>query len=544
MPPGSYSDVFGGSNIYPSQPSYLLLSPLAANVILDWPIEQSIAGNLTVADIIDVNATAVVSIQLSDATQVSTGYTALFNNIGADTFTVLNSQGGVLATITSGTVWQLYLSDNTTAAGTWRVFQFGAGVSQANAAALAGAGLIAITTTLNQNYITQPKAANYAAIVADRSTLLEWTGGNGTLSLPGAGTVPSGWFVAAKNSGSGVWTVSVATGADVDGETTLALDPEQSCFLIFDGTNYATLGLGVALNSIFNFISISLTGVASPLTLSGPQLNRISYEFTGVLTANMVIVVPNTVQQYWVNNQTTGAFTLTVETPTPGGTVQVAQGTSNILYSDGTNVIAAVSTAGISFPIPITEGGTNATTAGVALTNLGGGSVGVAVFEAASQATAQAALGIAFSGAVVRNSGNQVAAPTGTVMSWDTEVINDGPWHSISTNPSRFTVPTGIAFAEIIAEIEWGSGLNSVDTWQAGFTIRKNGAGGLLFTLDCRPSITNAAGNVYTTTICSGPLAVTPGDYFELLVQGSGISATGTGISVRADTLFQVKALY
>ena len=339
----SFANIFGGNNIYPSQPTYLLLNPLTANIVLDWPIEQSMAGNNVVADIIDVNATVGgLTISLSNAEQVSTGYTALFNNIGANTFTVLNSSGGVLATIASGTVWQLYLSDNTTTQGTWRVFQFGAGASSANAAALAGAGLVALTTTLNQNYVTQSKSANYVSVIGDRSTLLEWTGGTGTLSVPGAGTIPAGWFVAVKNSGSGIWTISVATGADIDGQTTLALNPEQSCFLIFDGTNYATLGLGQQLNSVFDFVSISLTGQVSPFTLTGADLNRISYQFTGVLTANMVVVVPSTVQQYWINNQTTGAFTLTFETPTPGITTAVAQGNANILYSDGTNVIPAV----------------------------------------------------------------------------------------------------------------------------------------------------------------------------------------------------------
>jgi hypothetical protein len=540
----SFSDVFGGENIFPSQPSFLSLNPLTANVVLDWPIEQSMGGVDTVANIIEVNATAGgLSIQLGDAEQLSTGSPILFNNIGANTFTVIDSSSNLLATIPSGTVWQLYLSDNTTTQGTWRVFQFGAGASSANAAALAGAGLVAITTTLNQNYVTSSKNANYAAVLGNRANLLEWTGGNGTLSVPGAGTVPAGWFVAVKNSGSGIWTISVATGAEIDGETTLALDPEQSCFLIFDGTNYATLGLGQALNSIFSFVVVNLTGQASPYALTGAQLNRVSYEFTGVLTANMVVVVPNTVQQYWINNQTTGAFTLTFETPTPGGTVAVAQGTSNILYSDGTNVIAAVSSAGITLPIPVAEGGTGATTAGTALTNLGGTAVGVAVFEAANAAAAQAAIGIAVSGATVQNSGNQGVAPTGSVMTWNTDVTNVGGWHSTSVNPSRLTVPAGVTAVIIVGQIEWSAGLTTVDTWQGLFTIRKNGSGGQ-GTIDARPSVANAAGNIYTTTIISGPLVVAPGDYFELVAQGSGLANPATGITVRIDSTFQIQALY
>jgi hypothetical protein len=543
----SYSDVFGGENIAPSQPSYLLLNPLTADIVLDWPIEQSMGGVDTVASIIDVNATAAnLTIQLGNAEQLSTGSPILFNNIGGDTFTVLDSSGDVLATVASGTVWQLYLSDNTTTAGTWRVFQFGAGASNANAAALAGAGLVALTTTLNQNYTTQQKAANYVSVLGDRSTLLEWTGGNGTLSVPGAGAVPAGWFVAVKNSGSGVWTVSVATGTDIDGETTLALDPEQSCFLIFDGTNYATLGLGIALNSIFNFVSISLTGQASPFVLSGAQLNRISYEFTGVLTAAMVVVVPNTVQQYWINNQTTGAFTLTFETPTPGGTVAVAQGTANILYSDGTNVIAAVSSAGISLPLTVADGGTDATTAGQALINLGGGTVGIQVFEAASTATAQAALGIAFSGATVTINANvALAAATSTPIVWNAETTNTGPWHSTSVNPTRLTVPAGVTVARISGQIVWTPGSTTTpDNYSMSAEIRKNGATLISSLIDSVPTASAVAG-IQSTSIDSGPINVATADYFELVVSIRNTSGTtgGSVLSINGPSQFMAEAL-
>ena len=127
-----FSEVFGGSTIYPSQQSYLALA-LSANVSLSWPIEQQVGGNV-VADIIDLTASAPgLNVDLPDARQVSTGYTALFNNVGAQTVTVRNAQGATLISLTSGTTWQLYLTDNSTIGGTWRVFQYGATVSVANA---------------------------------------------------------------------------------------------------------------------------------------------------------------------------------------------------------------------------------------------------------------------------------------------------------------------------------------------------------------------------------------------------------------------------
>jgi hypothetical protein len=127
-------------------------------------------------------------------------------------------------------------------------------------------------------------------------------------------------------------------------------------------------------------------------------LNRIAYNFTGALTGNRVIIVPATVQQYWVSNATTGAYTLTVRTSAGTGPV-VATGARAIFYCDGTNVVDA-DTSTVSVPISIADGGTGATTAGAARINLGATATGDAIFIAATQQAAWTALGIAPSGVV------------------------------------------------------------------------------------------------------------------------------------------------
>jgi hypothetical protein len=93
-----------------------------------------------------------------------------------------------------------------------------------------------------------------------------------------------------------------------------------------------------------------------------------------------------------VTNSTTGPYTLTVKTSIAAG-IAINQGSRAILYSDGTNVVAA-DTGGVSVPIGISDGGTGATTAGNALINLGGTSTGIAIFTAATQAAAQVAIGL------------------------------------------------------------------------------------------------------------------------------------------------------
>jgi hypothetical protein len=61
------------------------------------------------------------------------------------------------------------------------------------------------------------------------------------------------------------------------------------------------------------------------------------------LAGNVTFTVPASVAQYWINNQTSGAFTLTIASSGIGGaTYTVAQGNSMILYCDGLNIVPAV----------------------------------------------------------------------------------------------------------------------------------------------------------------------------------------------------------
>lgn len=363
-----FTEIFGGTTIYPSRTSYLALS-ISASVSLSWPIEQSVGGNI-VADIIDVNASlAGLNVDLPDARQVATGFTALFNNVGAQTVTIRNAQGATLVSLASGTAWQLYLTDNSTLGGTWRVFQYGATVSTTNAAALAGAGLKAISTSLNQSMsVTLSSTTPTTLVDADRAKAFVWTGGVGSWTLPSPATVGNDWFVNIRNGGSGNLTLTPPSGL-INDAASLVLGAGQSAIIFTNGSNFYTISGAASSTNSFDFVTIDVSG-AGDFTLSGVQLNRVSYRFTGTLTGTRNIIVPNSIQQYWVANATSGAFNLFVKTAaqTPG--IQVLTNNQSILYCDGTNVIDAESST-VSFPIPVAQGGTGAITASAALTNLG-----------------------------------------------------------------------------------------------------------------------------------------------------------------------------
>ena len=226
-----------------------------------------------------------------------------------------------------------------------------------------------------------------------------WTGGVGTFTLPTTASAVAGWFANIRNAGSGTLTISPAGGELINGAASLALQPGDSAIVVANVGEWYTIGLGQQAVFAFDYTSIDLTGQSSPYTLSGAELNRIAYKFVGTLTADMEIVVPGTTQQYWVDNATTGVYDLGLRTPSQVTPVNVPQGSRAILYSNGSNVVAA-DTRGLATPIAIIDGGTGSTTAGGALVNLGGTSIGIDIFTAATQAAAWTALGVAPAGTV------------------------------------------------------------------------------------------------------------------------------------------------
>lgn len=385
----SYTDVFGGANIYPSEISYSALT-LTTDVTLSWPEETSASSNLATR-IMDVTASALsLSILLPDATKAGTGQTILFNNVGSDTFVVKTSAGVQVVSLSPGTIWQVYLTSNATSAGTWVALQYGAATSSANASALAGTGIVAVGTLLSQSVPTTSFNSNYTAGVNDRAKMFIWGGAGGTLTLPDATVVGDNWFCYLRNSGTGAVVADPSGTPTIDGAATLSFQPGESAIIATDGVNFYTIGFGQSAVFAFDYTVIDISGTGN-YTLTGTELNRIVYKFTGVLTGDRHVIVPNTVQQYWIDNRTTGAYNFDIRTAA-GASLALASGQRAIFYCDGTDMVDADSST-VSLPILVTQGGTGSTTASGARINLGITSVGEALFTATDQASTWAALG-------------------------------------------------------------------------------------------------------------------------------------------------------
>jgi hypothetical protein len=252
--------------------------------------------------------------------------------------------------------------------------------------------------------------------------MINWTGTTGTLSLTGASTLGDDWFVYVRNNGSSALTIDPNGSETINSASTLVMNPGDSAMIICDGSSFYTVGLGKSAVFTFDYTQINVAGTGN-YTLSGFELNRISYSMIGVLTGNRNVIVPATVQQYWISNNTTGAFTLTVKTSAGTG-VAVPQGGAAILYCNGTNVVNA-QTLNVALPVPIASGGTGATTAGGALVNLGGTSVGTSVFTAANASAGRTALGGTTVGSNVFTAATQADARTaiGAISSADATAI-------------------------------------------------------------------------------------------------------------------------
>ncbi len=409
----SYTQTFSGATIYPAQVTYNQLNLSAAQGYqLQWPIDNNTLSNsgtlgssLIFARITDVNCTNAGAYIILPSTAISgPGEQATYNNTGSQSFAIKNFAGVTVATIAPGVQYVLYSSP--IPANGWYAFQLGAAISSPSAAAIAGNGLVAVGTQLSQNIsVTSSSTSGYVFGVGDLAKLYVWTGGSGTWNLPGSGAIGSSFYVQIKNNGTGQLALA-PNGADLinGANSSLTFNPGDSAFMVTDGLGgWYTIGYGNASNNVFQFLQISLAGLSGTYTISGSALNKISYRFTGLLAGNIQIVTPTTVQQYWIDNQTTGGFSLSIGVSGQITPVSVPVSNRVITYCDGTNVVNA-STAGISTPLAISQGGTGAITAGAALTSLGGTSIGTAIFTAASAG-------------VVQTQANVLDAGTGVMLS-------------------------------------------------------------------------------------------------------------------------------
>lgn len=337
----SYNSPFTGQVIQPTDVSYRAIT-LSTNLQLQWPINGNVADDYA-ARIMQVTATTTgLSLWMPPANQTSVGNDALIRNVGSNSFTVKDYAGtNTIITIAPGETKYIYITANPNEQGTWGNIAFGVGSSSADSATLAGYGLLAVTTTLNQSHPVSTFSANTTASNSMRAGMWAWTGGSGTMTLPAATTLGNNWFTMVRNSGSGALTVATNGSDLINGSLSIVLQPTDSAIIVCSGAAFYTVGLGKSTQ--FNFTQLTKAVTSGTYTLTASEASNVIQKFTGTLTGNVTIIIPQTVQVYYIINDTVGGvggFTVSITTGV-GSSATVAAGNQVTLICDSVNVLNA-----------------------------------------------------------------------------------------------------------------------------------------------------------------------------------------------------------
>lgn len=338
----SYNSPFTGNVIQPTDVAYRAVT-LSATTQLEWPIN----GNATddyVARIMDVTATAGgFLLKMPPANQTSVGQDSLIRNVGSNTFTVADYDGNTIVAITAGQAKYVYIKTNPDEAGTWGNIAFGVGTSNADAGTLAGYGLVADGATLNQSHPIGSYSSNFTLTAAHRAQTVVWTGGAGTLTLTSSSTLGNNWFTLVRNQGTGTLNIAPTGGQQIDSSASIDLQPTDSCFVVCSGSAFFTIGIGRSTQ--FNFTQLTKAVTNGTYTLTPVEASNVIQKYTGTLTGNVTVQIPQTIQIYYITNQTDGSpsnYTITFETGVAGaGSAIIPANQQAILLCDSVNLFNA-----------------------------------------------------------------------------------------------------------------------------------------------------------------------------------------------------------
>ena len=350
----TYTSPFTGTVVQPTDVSYYELN-FNSNVQLYWPAVVN-PQQVPAARIIDATpSTTGLIISLPEADQGSVGTDILIRNFGADAFTVQRFGGGGSVVVNPGVSKYFYLADNSTPAGVWENVTFGAGTSSADAASLAGNGLTAISGKLAVSQNIVEVSAPPTITDNNRADTFVWTAGNDTITLPAANTLSAGWFIAFRNSGTGVLSFAAQGASTINGASSLDTNPADSGFIVFQQTtgNFVTIGLTLPSNVTFTSATYDVDSIV------GNTFSLVSYApiiqtyvaLSGTRSIDLDVTLPATTQFYVLVNNTGQStynvtFQLSGSLQTP---ISVSDGQVALVLSDGNFLYVINQTTSNSF---------------------------------------------------------------------------------------------------------------------------------------------------------------------------------------------------
>jgi len=335
-----FTSPFTGTVVQPTDVSYYALS-FSANVQLYWPAVVN-PDQVPAARIIDATpSVASLIIKLPEANQGTTGADILIRNFGAVAFTVQDFAGTGSVSIAAGVSKYFYLSSNTTSAGVWQNVTFGTGTSSADAASLAGLGLVALSGQLNTTQNIIEVSSPPTVTDASRASTFIWTAGNNTINLPTAASLTAGWVIAFRNTGTGTLTFAPQGASLINGGATLGVNPAESGFILFQQStnNFFTVGLAAPSNVTFTSASYDVDSIlVNTFSLvSYAPIIQTYVALSGTRAATLAVTLPATTQLYVLVNDTGQAgynitFQVSGSLQTP---ISLANGAVALVLSDG-----------------------------------------------------------------------------------------------------------------------------------------------------------------------------------------------------------------
>lgn len=336
----TYTSPFTGNVIIPTDVSYQDIS-LTQNETLVWPFFAT-NNDLYVSRIIDLSSDASGrTLTMPAADQASVGSDSLLNNFGSYDIDILDNDGGAICTVPAGKAQYIYITDNSSAAGVWGVLAFGATTSNANAATLAGLGLVASANTLNQSHPASSISNGDTFTSTDRAQTKIWASGAGSVTLPSVISLGNNWFTLLKNNGTGTLTVNCTGGDNIDGNPTKDFSPDESAFIICTGASFVSVGYGK--NSNFAFSSLVKPVTSGTYVITPSEAANTIQVYTGTLSGNVIAEYPPAVNLYVISNQVVdNGYSLTITTGVVGGAdAIIPPGQQVTLICDGTNFLNA-----------------------------------------------------------------------------------------------------------------------------------------------------------------------------------------------------------
>ena len=340
----TYVSPFTGDVIQPTDVSYAAVT-FAADVDLYWP-QYVNAGQQVIARVMEfTTSTAALTVTLPNALQGSVGQDILIRNMGNVAFTVNNFGGVGSFFVGVGEAFYTYLVDNSTAAGSWGVFQFGTGTSSADASTLAGVSTSAILGKLEVALVTSEyNLSNPVINTQSRGSCYVWTGGAATWTLPPVADLSEGWFLLVRNNGTGSLVIGTSSiSSAIDGQSNITLPLGDSCIICVDrnpsSQDFFTVGRARPNSLTFTSATYdvdSIVGSTYSIVSNTPIIQRYT-ALSGSRTTSLLIEMPAVTQIYYIINDTgQNGYNVDFQVPGSGQTpVVIANGQQVIMLSDG-----------------------------------------------------------------------------------------------------------------------------------------------------------------------------------------------------------------